>query len=414
MHPAISISSYTVFQILVLTLTIITLRKAKIPALIHKGFVRIIIPVLVLLAVLPVLGTLMPDSRLKFDLQGAGNVFLAFFVYYSMSIIVAYLIIAVFLLIWRKVPQILFRAVLLTCVVLPLVVVPYGLIHAQNFRISRYEATVEKADGSANGDGTGEAGNKTGEAGNKTGEAGDEMKIVLIGDLHLSVNTHYGTIERMVQAINREQADVVLIAGDIFTSSYYSLRDPDKYAALLASIESRYGTFAVCGNHDVEEGLFGGFPVTPISKAFRISEMDDFFRDCHFQMLYDEIVDLDGRLQIAGRIDGEKAGDGTANRADAAQLLQDADPDIPILVLEHEPVEFSELKENGADLVMCGHTHAGQFFPGTLTTRFFFENIWGYKKLHGLDTFVTSGIGYYGPPIRVGCDSEIMVIDLHC
>ena len=399
MHPVISVSSYIIMQAVVLILTIITLRKSQLPVLIRKGFMRVFLPVLVLLVSFPVLGMLLPDSSVKFALQGTGNIFLAFFTYYTISIIAAFLIIVIVLLLRKHAARTLFRAALLICMVLPVAVVTYGLIHAQNFRISRYDAIVEKPGETLNTEGT--------------QEAEDELKLVLIADLHLSVNTQYHTIERMVQAINREQADAVLIAGDIFTSSYHSLKDPDRYAALLASIESRYGTFAVCGNHDVEEGLFGGFPVTPISRAYRLPEMDEFFRDCHFQMLYDEIVDLDGRLQIAGRVDGEKAGDGTSNRADAAQLLKDADPDIPILVLEHEPVEFSQLKENGADLVMCGHTHAGQFFPGTLTIKLFFENVWGYKKVHGLDTYVTSGIGYYGPPIRVGCDSEIMVINLH-
>ena len=391
-HPVISISIFTILQAVVVILTLAALQKAQLPPLIHIGFRRIFIPVVVSLAILPVLGTLLPDSSIKFILQGAGNIFLAFFAYYAMSMIASILILAILSVFFKGVPRNLYRVILLICVILPLVVVPYGLIHAQNFRTSRYEAQVERQDQK---------------------DQQDELKLILIADLHLSVNTYYKTIERMVQAINAEQADAVLIAGDIFTSSYESLKDPDLYAALLASIESRYGTFAVCGNHDVEEGLFGGFPVTPISKAFRIHQMDEFFRACHFRMLYDEIVDLDGRLQIAGRIDGEKAGDGTTNRADAAQLLSNADPDIPILVLEHEPFEFAELKENGADLAMCGHTHAGQFFPGTITTQLFFDNVWGYKKVAGLDTYVTSGIGYYGPPIRVGCDSEIMVVDLH-
>ena len=440
MHPGISISIYIILQAIVLLLSHIAIRKAQLPDLVYSGFKRFFIPILTILAVLPVLGTLLPDSRVKFDLQGAGNIFLAFFVYYAMGILAAFFIVGLYVLIRNVIRNAgqgrgsgsttrqregrkndlrnIFRVLLLICVIQPLVVVPYGLVHAQHFRISRYEAMVDASEAAAEPEAAAEsepgtaADEEPGTGQDPTAETVDELTIVLVADLHLSVNTHYKTIERMVEAINNEQADAVLIAGDIFTSSYASLKDPDRYAALLASINSRYGTFAVCGNHDVEEGLFGGFPVTPISQAFRISEMDDFFSACHFRMLYDEIADLDGRLQIAGRVDGEKAGDGTDNRKDAAQLLRDADPDIPLLVLEHEPVEFAQLKENGADLALCGHTHAGQFFPGTITTNLFFDNTWGYKKVDGLDTYVTSGIGYYGPPIRVGCDSEIMVIKL--
>ena len=84
-----------------------------------------------------------------------------------------------------------------------------------------------------------------------------------------------------------------------------------------------------------------------------------------------------------------------------------------MIVLQHEPVEFKKLKESGADLVLCGHTHAGQIFPGNLIVPFFNENAYGFKNVSGVDTIVTAGIGYYGPPMRVGTDSEITVVNIH-
>ena len=88
------------------------------------------------------------------------------------------------------------------------------------------------------------------------------------------------------------------------------------------------------------------------------------------------------------------------------------DAALPVLVLQHEPKEFEALRGAGADIALCGHTHAGQMFPGNLIVPFFNENAWGYKRLHELDTYVTAGVGYYGPPLRVGTDSEITVINL--
>lgn len=171
--------------------------------------------------------------------------------------------------------------------------------------------------------------------------------------------------------------------------------------------------YAVYGNQDVEETLFGGFPISPISEAFRSPEMEQFFDDCGFITLTDEIVTLDNGIQIAGRIDGEKAGDGTTNRMSASELLANADKRRPILVLQHEPKDFENLKPAGADAAFCGHTHAGQLFPGNYVIPLFNENVWGYENVFGLDTFVTSGVGYYGPPMRVGTDSEVMVIQIH-
>ena len=100
----------------------------------------------------------------------------------------------------------------------------------------------------------------------------------------------------------------------------------------------------------------------------------------------------------------------TKNRMTPGELLSGADQSAPILVLQHEPVEFGSLAEAGADVALCGHTHAGQIFPGNLIVPFFNENAWGYKRVDGLDTYVTAGVGYYGPPMRVGTDSEVTII----
>ena len=275
--------------------------------------------------------------------------------------------------------------ILCTSLALALALTGYGLVHAQNTVVDRYDLQMDKP--------------------------GEDMKVVLIGDLHLSVNSRLATTKRMVELINAEQPDAVVIAGDIFTSSYEGLSHPEQYAEALRGIEAKYGVYAVYGNHDVEETLFGGFPISPISQAFRTAQMEQFFRDCNFTVLYDQVADIGG-VQLAGRVDGEKAGDGTTNRMTPAELLANIDPARPVVVLEHEPKEFKALKEAGADVALCGHTHAGQLFPGNLVVPFFNENAWGYKKVHDLDTVVTAGVGYYGPPMRVGTDSEVSVVNL--
>ena len=139
--------------------------------------------------------------------------------------------------------------------------------------------------------------------------------------------------------------------------------------------------------------------------------MESFFREAGFTTLTDDEVEIRG-IQLFGRVDGDKAGNGTARRMSAEELLADVDGTRPVLVLEHEPREFRQLRENGADMVLCGHTHNGQIFPGNLIIPFFNENAYGVVNIDGMDTVVTAGVGFYGPPMRIGTDSEVTVLHI--
>ena len=393
MNPVLSIGAYLLMQGIVLSLSGQCLHAGMFPRFLRKarGIRIVVLTVYLLLALLPVAGALLPESDLKYTIQGAGDIWLGFFVYSGGILSCLYLALFILQKLTGRKTELLRMPVLVFSIAAGTVILIYGMVHAQNTIVTKYDLTIEKNAGDLSG-----------------------LKVVLIADLHLSVNSRLSTIERMVETINAEKPDVILIAGDIFTSSYRALKDPEKYADVLRRLETKDGVFAVYGNHDVEETLFGGFPVTPVSRAFRTREMEQFFEKCGFTVLYDEMVSIAGGLvQVVGRIDGDKAGDGTALRKSPSEVLADVDNEKPVIVLQHEPREFSGLKESGADLVLCGHTHAGQIFPGNLIVPFFNENAYGYRKVSGLDTVVTSGIGYYGPPMRVGTNSEIMILDLH-
>lgn len=85
----------------------------------------------------------------------------------------------------------------------------------------------------------------------------------------------------------------------------------------------------------------------------------------------------------------------------------------PIIVLEHQPKQLEELERAGADMQLCGHTHDGQMFPGNLTVKLMWENACGYLKKGNLHSIVTSGVGVWGPAMRVGTDCEICPITIH-
>ena len=381
---------YTVQQAAVVLLTDLCLRRWKRTADKARDLRKYWLIPYVALALLPPVGTLLPESSVKYALQAAGNVFLGFDLYYG-GLLASLLALGLLarLIARGRLGSGRYGAALCLSLCVALAVFGCGLVHAQQTRVVSYDLSLDKpaADGEA-------------------------MTIALIGDLHLGLNSRLATTEKMVELINQEKPDVVLIAGDIFTSCYKGLAHPERYAEALSGIEAKYGVYAVYGNHDVEEPLLGGFPVAPLSSAFRSPEMEAFCDASGFITLEDETVTLPNGVQVIGRIDRDKAGDGTADRMAVEALLAGADRAAPILVLEHEPVDFQTLAEAGADAALCGHTHAGQVFPGNLIVPLFNENDWGHKVLYGMDTFVTAGVGYYGPPLRVGTDSEVTVIHL--
>ena len=394
MNPIISIGCYLLVQgFTVYQLNRCLYKNGLLPAFFsqNRPLHWAAMTVYFLLILLLVAGAMLPDSHLKFFLQGAGNIWLGFYAYFLPTFMILRVLSAIFGRGLAEHKDAVRCGTVTGCVVFSAVILVYGMIHAQNTIVTVCDVNLEKDGGSMK-----------------------DMKVVLLADLHLSVNSRLKTTQRMVELVNEQEPDLIVIAGDIFTSTYEGLKNPESYAQALRGMNAKYGVYAVYGNHDVEETLFGGFPVSPISEAFRTEQMEQFFKDCGFTVLYDDTVLLaDGAVQLVGRVDGEKAGDGTADRMSASQVLAGIDPEKPVLVLEHEPIDFKALKENGADLALCGHTHAGQIFPGNLIVPFFNENAYGFKTVNGLDTIVTSGVGYYGPPMRVGTNSEVMVVNIH-
>ena len=362
-----------------------------------KRWRRIFFFIVYVLAAPPILGCFLPDSKVKFVLTAVGNIWLGYFLYIGI-IAVPLSIIAGVSGLMRGENTRRNRITARLCLIISLSgacsVNLYGIRHARDVKVHELEVTLDKK--------------------LRTEDGKDSLRVALVADFHMSVNSRPETIQRMVDLINEQDPDLVFAAGDFLTSTYHGLENPEVYAEILRGIRSRYGSYAVYGNHDVEEPLLGGFPMTPISEAYRSDEVVSFIDSCGFEVLSDEVEEIvGGAIVFVGREDGEKTGNGTEKRLEAKELMAGIDRTKPVLVLEHEPVDFENLGEAGADLVLSGHTHAGQFFPGNLITPYFNANNYGLKTLYGVQSVVTSGVGFYGPPLRVGTDSEIMMITIH-
>jgi len=226
------------------------------------------------------------------------------------------------------------------------------------------------------------------------------MKMILIGDSHIgSINNFESRLEFIVQKINSLNADIVCIAGDIFTDDFTAMCSPDKAVSLFRSINATYGVFACLGNHD------GGHT---------FDQMMDFLEKSNIKLLNDEYVIIDDRLVLFGRPDLHPIrGFGGIKRQAISDTIASFSAKMPIVVMEHDPARIDEYGSE-VDLILAGHSHRGQIFPFNLLTRAMFTVDYGHyqKDADSPHVIVTSGVSTWGPPLRVGTSNEIVSIDL--
>lgn len=267
----------------------------------------------------------------------------------------------------------------------------WGAVNAGHIRTTGYDVTVQK------------------EVKNM-----DSLNVVLVADLHLGYNIGSRQMKQMVKKINKQNPDLVVIAGDIFDNEYEALDNPDRLISIFKQIKSKYGVYACYGNHDIDEKILAGFTFGKKGEKKQSDiRMDEFLERAGIQLLSDEYVLIDDAFYLYGRPDYERPGRGIDKRKTPAELTEPLDKSKPIIVIDHEPRELEELSEAGVDVDLCGHTHDGQMFPGNLTVKLMWENSCGYLKKGDMHNIVTSGVGLFGPNMRVGTRSEICPVKIH-
>ena len=374
----------------------------------HKEYGVIIL--LCAIDTIPIFGAFLPQSTFDAYLQKIGNMWLGWVAVFGLCLVVGHIIKHFIHMVSTRQATV----ILLTMFAITAAYNIYGYIHAQHIYTHYYalkmntnstELVDEKLIGHdyvrINEDMAYQA------------KADEKItRVALLADMHMGVNTRYATIEDLVDIVKSSDVDYIIGGGDYFTSSYVGLFGADKYADLLAEMTAD-GTpaYMAYGNHDVTEPLFCGFAIEKPKDVFRYQDMERFFKRINWQMLGDQAIDVDG-IQFFFRKDASKTGDGKNERMSVSELGESVENDRPLVVVQHEPEGYDQLATIGADLVLSGHTHDGQIWPGTWFTRLVSENSHGYKINDGISTLVSSGCGYFGPPLRLGSHSEVVVIDI--
>lgn len=266
----------------------------------------------------------------------------------------------------------------------------YGIFHAKKIKTVSYQITIPKA-----------------------AENTSSLKVVLLADTHFGCSVGRKQAKRIVEQINQEKPDLVCIAGDIFDNEFDAISHPEELAEILKKIKSKYGVFACWGNHDLNEPILAGFTFGKSHPHYEDPRMDSFLSQAGIRLLDDEAVLLDNKFYLIGRRDYSRCKKVNGSRKTPAQLTEKLNRSKPILMMDHQPKELTEIAESGVDLDLCGHTHDGQIFPANLVTHFSWENSCGYLKKGNLHNIVTAGAGIWGPNMRIGTSSEICSVTIH-
>lgn len=253
----------------------------------------------------------------------------------------------------------------------------YGTWNARHPIIQRYDITIPKRAGTM-----------------------EELHIVMASDIHLGEIIHRQRLTGMVEIIQSLEPDIILLPGDIIDEDTGPFVNQDM-ASVFKKLNPTYGIYAVPGNHEyIGRG---------VDKAIY------YLEQAGIRVLRDSSIKVADSFYLVGRDDDarshfSKEGEAAKERKSLTLLMEEIDRSFPVILLSHQPRYLEEASQQGVDLQLSGHTHRGQMFPNHLLTSRIFEIDWGYLRKGGLQVIVSSGIGTWGPPIRIGNRPEVVDI----
>jgi predicted MPP superfamily phosphohydrolase len=214
-------------------------------------------------------------------------------------------------------------------------------------------------------------------------------RAALISDLHLGHVRNGSFLRRMVAKILKEEPDAIFIAGDLYDGTAIDTR---RAAEPLRELAAPHGVYFVAGNHE----QFGDD-----------SKYLHAIAATGVRVLSNEKVEVDG-LQIVG-VPYRNAHDGQF-----ASVLRSVrlDRDRASILLTHAPDHPEIAEAAGVSLQLSGHTHLGQFIPWSwLARRIYRQFVYGLSQIGKMQVFTSSGAGTWGPPLRLGSNPEIVVLE---
>lgn len=222
----------------------------------------------------------------------------------------------------------------------------------------------------------------------------DDLNVALVTDTHFGPLAGARSAKKLTDMLIHTQPDLILFAGDVVDDDpvYFTEHHLSQY---FKRLRPPMGMFGVLGNHE----YYGG----------KRDEIVQMLEDTGIQMLLDDQVVLNDRLILIGRKDRTDK-----HRKSVHELMAQVtdEEEYPVLMMDHQPGDLKIMTEYPVDMSVSGHTHKGQIWPNQLFTRRLFPLDYGYRQFGSLHSIVSSGFGFWGPPIRIGSRAELVLINV--
>jgi len=222
----------------------------------------------------------------------------------------------------------------------------------------------------------------------------DGLTVVQVSDIHVSTLIQRRFMDDMVQRCNALKPDLVAVTGDLMDGSISELGG---HVAALQNLKTRFGTYFITGNHEYYSGdvewseALEGLGVTVLrNRHVKVGDAGASF----------DLVGVDDWIGNPKR------------RYDLEKAVAGRDPERAAVLLAHQPRNFEQAVEKGIGLQLSGHTHGGQFFPGTMLIPLMWTQPAGHYTHKEGHLYVSRGTGFWGPPLRIGAEPEIVKLVL--
>jgi hypothetical protein len=225
----------------------------------------------------------------------------------------------------------------------------------------------------------------------------DGYRVVLLSDLHIGPTIKGPFVARVVDIVNNLHPDMAVLPGDVADGAASKL---DVETSPLADVKAKDGCFYTTGNHEYYWGAqawvarLQQLGWTPLINENRIIHRGV------------------ASLVVAGIPDFSAIHMDPTHAPNEPLALQGAPEDAPVLWLSHQPTAVRDVAHLRNGVMLSGHTHGGQCFPWNLVLGFFQPYEKGLYRVGEVSLYVTPGVGYWGPPNRLGVPSEITLITL--